>query len=47
MSNTKVSYKQFAYKGIEGWGLITIPELISDKFYAFRVGKEWRYFQFR
>lgn len=46
-SDTKVSYKLFAYKGIGGWGLITVPELISDKFYAFCVEKEWRYFQFR
>lgn len=42
-----VSYKLFAYKGIGGWGVITVPELISDKFYAFCVEKEWRYFQFR
>lgn len=47
-SDTKVSYKLFAYKGIGGWGgVITVPELISDKFYAFCVEKEWRYFQFR
>lgn len=46
-SNSEVSFKLFAYKGIEGWGLITVPEVINDNVYAFCVIKEWRYFQFR
>lgn len=46
-SNSEVSFKLFAYKGIAGCGLITVPEVINDSVYSFCVSKDWRYFQFR
>lgn len=46
-SNSEVSFKLFAYKGIAGCGPITVPEVINDSVYSFCVSKDWRYFQFR
>jgi hypothetical protein len=46
-SNSEVSFKLFAYKGIAECGPITVPEVINDSVYSFCVSKDWRYFQFR
>lgn len=45
-SDTKASYKLFAYKSIESVGLITITTVISNNIYCIRTNGECKYFQF-
>lgn len=46
-SDTKVSYKLFAYKGIECMGIVTIKTVINDNNTFFiEVCGERKYFQF-